>query len=414
MSTGRRLRVGRVAAVATLAAAGLGLFPSPGVAQVELLPVPGVAPPGANDFGCVPRADRPPVILVHGTFLDMTTSWQTIGRQLVADGFCVFALDYGRRGTAPVDRSADELATFARRVLDATGAPKVSYVGHSQGGLLARWTVRSRGLTDETEEIVGLAPSHHGTTQPAALPAAQLGCLSCADQSAGSAFLALANAAPEAAPEIDHTVITTTYDQVVTPPSSQALTGPTVGNVVLQDQCPGVLAEHVGILYDPVAIAWVRHALLRDGPADPAAIADCTGASPPRTPGELPAPEPAGEPEPAADPAVTPAPVPLRLVLLSDVLRLTRASTVAVRVRCDGPEGARCVSLVRLRRGTRVIGTVRASVPAGRAAAVRMRITKLGRTLLRGSSGGVRVALKATTASGEPRVTSHGVTLRRR
>ncbi|MTD46668.1 alpha/beta fold hydrolase [Conexibacter sp. W3-3-2] len=402
---------GRALAVAALGAAALAsalAAPAVATAQIQAVPVLGVAPPGTNDFGCRPREDRPPIVLVHGTFLDMTTSWQALAPLLRRDGFCVFALDYGRRGTDPVDRSADELAAFTRRVLDATGAPKVSFVGHSQGGLLARWTVRSRGLLDRTEEIVGLAPSHHGTTQVLAGPLSRVGCLSCADQAVGSPFLARANAAPEAPAEIDHTVISTRNDVVVTPPSSQALDGPTATAVMLQDRCPGDLAEHVSILYDPVALGWVRHALLRDGPADPAAIVDCTGATPPRSPG-------VALPDASEDPAPSPAPEPraVRLSVLSDVLRLSRASTVGLLVRCDGPEGARCVSLVRLRRGARALGTVRISVPVGGDRLVRLRVTKEGRALLRSADGAVRVTVRATTADGDPRVATHAATLQR-
>jgi triacylglycerol lipase len=42
-----------------------------------------------------------------------------------------------------------------------------------------------------------------------------------------------------------------------------------VTNVVLQDRCPTDLTEHVGIIYDAVALQWVVNALGRPGPADP-------------------------------------------------------------------------------------------------------------------------------------------------
>lgn len=40
-------------------------------------------------------------------------------------------------------------------------------------------------------------------------------------------------------------MIATTYDEVVTPYTSQFLSGPDVRNVVLQDLCPLDLSEHV-------------------------------------------------------------------------------------------------------------------------------------------------------------------------
>jgi hypothetical protein len=65
-------------------------------------------------------------------------------------------------------------------------------------------------------------------------------------------------------------VISTRYDEVVTPYQSQALTGDTVTNVVLQDRCPAELTDHIAMPYEPVALQWVVNALRRPGPADPA------------------------------------------------------------------------------------------------------------------------------------------------
>jgi hypothetical protein len=90
---------------------------------------PGVPPPGANDFACRSAAHPVPVILVHGTFGDMTVSWNLFSPALKIAGYCVFALDLVRRGMAPVDRSADKLAAFIDEVLIRTGAAQVSLVG---------------------------------------------------------------------------------------------------------------------------------------------------------------------------------------------------------------------------------------------------------------------------------------------
>ena len=134
---------------------------------------PGVAPPGANDPTCT--SQRPPVILVHGTFEDMTMSWNHLSPVLRAEGYCPWALDYGGRATGPVPQSADEIAAFVDTVRARTGAAKVSIVGHSQGGMQGRYVALLRGKADVLDDIVGLAPPSHGTTTPLAPYAATYG-----------------------------------------------------------------------------------------------------------------------------------------------------------------------------------------------------------------------------------------------
>jgi triacylglycerol lipase len=45
--------------------------------------------------------------------------------------------------------------------------------------------------------------------------------------------------------------------------------GPNTTNVLLQAHCPLDFSEHLGIIYDPVALRWIGNALGRTGPADP-------------------------------------------------------------------------------------------------------------------------------------------------
>jgi pimeloyl-ACP methyl ester carboxylesterase len=235
-----------------------------------------LALPGGAAAACPPSAAHPyPVILVHGTFLNQELSWNELRPLLEHRGYCVFSLNYGNNATAPMAQSGDELAAFARQVLADTGAAKVSFVGHSQGGSLSRYVVKDKGLLDQTDDVVGLAPSSHGTTNPLAPPAGTLGCAACTDQVAGSPFMQMLNAPPEAPRPVSYTVISTTHDEVVTPYQSQALASDTVTNVVLQDRCPLDLTDHVGIIYDPIALQWVVNALDRNGPADPGFVPRC-------------------------------------------------------------------------------------------------------------------------------------------
>ena len=156
------------------APAGAATYPVPynfGAGILAATLHPGSSPPGSNDWNCRPSAAHPyPVVLVHGTFGNMTDSWQALSPLLANNGYCVFALDYGGspgnqiQATGDIPTSATQLGAFVGRVLDATGATKVDVVGHSQGGMMPRWYIKFLGGDQTVHELVGLAPSNHGTT----------------------------------------------------------------------------------------------------------------------------------------------------------------------------------------------------------------------------------------------------------
>jgi triacylglycerol lipase len=254
----------------------------------EPLPPQGPPPPGTNDFGCKPPKLHPyPVILVHGTFLNMGVSWTVAAPALERLGYCVFALDYGNgpipgvNGVGDIPKSAGQLKTFVGKVLKATGAKKVSIVGHSQGGMMPRYLIKFLGGASVVDDLVGLSPSNHGTTNPLAGPAAANGCPACGQQVAGSDFMKHLNAGDQTPGPASYTVIETRNDEVVTPFQSEFLPKTSDGrvtNVLLQDACPADQVEHIGITSDPVALQWMLNALGRTGPADPRFAVDCSGA----------------------------------------------------------------------------------------------------------------------------------------
>ncbi len=262
---------------------------APGIAgadRVEVAgPSPAPSPPGANDFSCEPPARHPqPVVLVHGTGGDKS-NWGFVSLRLANAGYCVFALNYGNHGRGAIQDSARELRDYAERVLRATDAGKVDIVGHSQGGMMSRHYAKFLAGTGAISDLVGLVPPNHGTTTPLAPIVGGSGeCRACEQQVRGSRFLRRLNAGDETPGRIHYTVVTTQYDEVVTPYTSAYLDGRPaepdgrrVNNVKLQNRCPADIAEHHDILGDPVAYQWVSNALRRDGPARESFQPNCGG-----------------------------------------------------------------------------------------------------------------------------------------
>jgi triacylglycerol esterase/lipase EstA (alpha/beta hydrolase family) len=246
------------------------------------------SPPGVNVSDCQPAASGPqqyPVILLPGTLYDMADTWQALGPILADRGWCVYGLNYGATesttlsggriwSVGDIPTSASQLAAFVGEVLAVTGARKVDLVGWSQGGMMPRWYLRFDGGSAYVHDLVGLAPSNHGTTvdgmsalldavSALGLPAplSLLQCPACTQQLVGSAFLQRLNAGNDTVPGVRYTVIETEDDEVVTPYTSAFLRGTAVTNVTLQHQCPDDHADHLAMPYDSAALQDVVEAL---------------------------------------------------------------------------------------------------------------------------------------------------------
>ncbi|HEX4864306.1 MAG TPA: alpha/beta fold hydrolase [Acidimicrobiales bacterium] len=316
------IAVGALPALASIAAPPPPQVPVPGYGTGELKGIQSEfsqddsgMPPGIANGPCSPSPSHPyPVVLVHGTFANENFSWQTLAPLLSDQGYCVFGLNYGATssttsfgnhtyGTDYVEKSAAELKTFIDGMAlpdtvepqgNAAGYPagahpsQVDMVGHSQGGMMPRYmidTTSSRaypglGAAAQVHTLVALAPSNHGTDAYGLVPLfaglfgsnayafpTSSGCPACGEQEAGSAFLGALNAAPDAA-GVDFYVIESTFDELVTPYQSAFLPSTeNVQNVTLQSQCPTDLTDHIGIIYDPVALQDVMNALGNNGPS---------------------------------------------------------------------------------------------------------------------------------------------------
>jgi triacylglycerol esterase/lipase EstA (alpha/beta hydrolase family) len=238
-------------------------------------------PPGANEH-CTPTAAHPyPVVLVEGTFSSMYNSFGAISPDLVNNGYCVYAFNYGQTlpltgiyATGDIAKSAAQLASEVSRVLAETGASKVDLVGWSQGGMMPRYYINNLGGASKVNMLVGFAPSNYGTTLDGVVNLiSDLGvlglatvllsaaCPACAEQIQGSPFLNSLNVTPTAA-SVKYVVIETSDDEVVTPYTNAFLpAAPNVQNITLQDQCPQDGSDHLSIAYDSNALQDMINAL---------------------------------------------------------------------------------------------------------------------------------------------------------
>jgi alpha/beta hydrolase fold len=242
-------------------------------------------PPGANDPSITVTPEHPlPIILLNGTTGTQGANWGVGAPVLANAGYKVYTFNYGNvtndpnfpiQATDDIRQSALELDAEIDRVLAETGAPKVILIGHSQGGgILPVYYINNLGGADKVSQLIGLAPSNHGTDADGliglqALPI--LGPLVVAfanalgpaleQQALGNEFQQEVYGNGDTRPGVLYTTITSMYDEVVTPYTQQALDGPNVTNIVVQDLYPGLTVGHEGIVLSPQVWSIVLDAL---------------------------------------------------------------------------------------------------------------------------------------------------------
>ncbi len=99
------------------------------------------------------------LLLQHG-YLNNSGVWFPTARALSAMGYRVFTCD--QPAFASIDAMGARLALRVDEVLAATGAPRLTLVAHSMGGLVCRAYLRSFG-DSKVDALVTLGSPHHGT-----------------------------------------------------------------------------------------------------------------------------------------------------------------------------------------------------------------------------------------------------------
>lgn len=106
---------------------------------------------------------RTPVILVHGLF-GSVTNFGALRRSLEADGIGRFA-SFGYGARIDYQALAPQLGELIASVCERTGAEEVDVVGHSLGGLIARYLVE-HGDGRRVRRLVSLGSPWYGERVP--------------------------------------------------------------------------------------------------------------------------------------------------------------------------------------------------------------------------------------------------------
>jgi triacylglycerol esterase/lipase EstA (alpha/beta hydrolase family) len=252
-------------------------------------------PPGANVDSIKVTPEHPlPIILVNGTIATQGENWGVGAPVLANAGYKVYSFNYGNitrnpnfpiQATDDIRESGKQLSAEVDRVLEETGASKVILIGHSQGGgILPSYYINNLDGADKVSQVIGIAPSNHGTDADGLIGLSKLPILgplvlgvvnsfgqAFHQQMVGDPFQQEVYGNGDTRGDVLYTMIASTHDEVVTPYTQQALDGPHVTNIVIQDLYPGLPVGHLGVILSPQVWSVVLDALASNPAANPLA-----------------------------------------------------------------------------------------------------------------------------------------------
>lgn len=210
------------------------------------------------------QSARNPVLLIHGLTAD-SLSWVVFKARLEADGFRVFTVDIPNRGFGDIARNSQTVAARVAQIKQQTGASKVDLIGHSEGGIEARYYIKFLGGESHVGRYVSLGAPEYGTVlanfSTVFNLAGLVGCVACYQMATGSAFLATLNSGDDTPGSIRYTTIYSIYDALVQPYWNAALRSQPVTNVKIQSICPFRKVGHIGLVLDGTTYQIARAAL---------------------------------------------------------------------------------------------------------------------------------------------------------
>jgi hypothetical protein len=231
---------------------------------------PGAVPLGVRAlFADDPLAGRTPVLLVHG-LVDNRSVFRVMQRNLRRRGFThVCSWNYSPLST-DIARAARDLGEHIEHICAQTGYDRIHVVGHSLGGLIARYHVQRQGGDRRIQTLVTLGTPHQGSRWATVVPTPLVRQL----RPGSAVYQELDGPAPACQTRI--TAIYSDLDQVVIPTNSGRCDHPDLGarNVLVRGVGHTTLPVHRAVLDEVAAtLAGRREAQARPTLAVPASIA---------------------------------------------------------------------------------------------------------------------------------------------
>ncbi|PRY51972.1 alpha/beta hydrolase family protein [Geodermatophilus tzadiensis] len=229
---------------------------------------PGEQPPAVRAlFAADPLAARIPVLLVHG-LVDNRSIFTLMRRGLRRRGFAQVCTWNYSPFLGDVAAGARDLGAHVERICAQTGHDQVHVVGHSLGGLIARYHVQRQGGAERVRSLVTLGTPHGGSVLAHLLPTPMIRQLR-----PGSAVLQeLAEPAPGWSTPV--TAVYSDLDQVVVPSRAGRCDHPDIRarNVLVRGVGHMTLPFHRGVV-DEVAATLAGLRTAAPAPLAPAAVA---------------------------------------------------------------------------------------------------------------------------------------------
>jgi len=219
------------------------------------------------------RGQKKIAFLLHG-YLQGRSAFERLGRFLESDLFEIFTISLrGQPYSQDIRKTAEEEWDTIKYVLDHTDAEDVYLLGHSQGGLGARYMVQKLGGDSRVHRVITLSTPNQGTYAAAAgafhrVFTATRGLMpgmtpvegeSGLQMIPGSGFLEELNAAPLPA-SVKWTSIYNQFDPLVWPPEYARLPYPEATNIRMRK------IGHLHALYNEQVFEIILKSLLLKHP----------------------------------------------------------------------------------------------------------------------------------------------------